>query len=216
MNLRHLDRPLRSSFRENVHDGRSNVSQTLNAAGDCFALPAPNDRGHQIQRVIAGRKIFDVPVIAGENDRGVSQIDFREQRANEVCQQDNYLLGRDVILGVTHFVGDEVFEEREPVGGNQPGQNVRGFFRAALRDRLASFPQQAIGEVMINGASRLQVCDDIETEAGSFNRRGRRGYPARTSLEELVGVGVGEDNRRDYSLLYEYSSAASRLSSICT
>ena len=101
--------------------------------------------------MIAQRKVFDVAVVAGENNGRAFQIKSRQHRADEAGKQGKNFARCFAILRVANLVGDEVFVERELIRGDNTGQHFAGFFRSTRINFLAALNQQSVREVMIDG-----------------------------------------------------------------
>ena len=142
--------------------------------------------------MIANGKIFDVAVIAGENDRVLFEIEIRQRCTKKLCQGRKNAPRRVMVLRMANFVSDEVLVQCEPVRRCYSCQNTPGFCRCSQRCLLAALDQCGIGEVVKDGVSRDHVCDRIETKSCSLNRGGGRGDPSRTALKKPFRVGVGE------------------------
>src|ERR1044071_6465850 len=89
-------------------------------------------------------------------------------------------------------VRDEVLVESEAILLRDARENVGGLFRRAKLNVFAALDQEAVGEVVIDGAVFSKVFDGLERKPRGLDRDGRGGDPARARGEEARRVGVGD------------------------
>ena len=86
-----------------------------------------------------------------------------------------------------------MFVEGEAVFARDACEHGRRLLGRSRRNVLAALRDEAVGEVVVDGAAGAQVFDGAEAQARRLDGDGRGRDPAGALVEEAARVGVGED-----------------------
>ena len=104
--------------------------------------------------MIARREVFDVAVVARQEDGRSRQVNAREHFADEAREVAEHSERALHVTVVPHAVGDEVLVEREAVPAGDSRENVGGLFGRAKGNVLAALDEETVREVVEERAAR--------------------------------------------------------------
>lgn len=152
-----------------------------------------DDEGNGMARMLGVGAVFEISVVTGYHEGFGLGIERREKRSQELIELVEETLWRLIDAPVSHFVGEEIFEEGEGMGPVNGGE-VRGglFFRARCDVELKTGAPAGGREICRHSPSVAEGGDVSQFDVGSSTTPRRDGLSTSGRSKVLRGKRVGE------------------------